>query len=77
MTYNDVTALAIDGDLIWVGTAQVWDPDQEGWFGGGLARLERRVFPGQGSGGNHLPGSGGAAGWTHGSGGVSAESGFL
>ena len=39
---DDVRAIAIDGDTVWVGTAQIQDPISEAWSGGGLARLDTK-----------------------------------
>lgn len=40
-----VTALALDGPRIWVGTQQEYVPETKGWTGGGLARLETQGTP--------------------------------
>ncbi|MFQ5460434.1 MAG: two-component regulator propeller domain-containing protein, partial [Anaerolineae bacterium] len=42
---DDVRAVAVDGDTIWVGAAQEWDPSA-GWVGGGLGHLDTRGTPG-------------------------------
>jgi ligand-binding sensor domain-containing protein len=42
---DDVRAVVVDGDRIWVGTAQVLDPATGAWSGGGLARLDQRGTP--------------------------------
>jgi ligand-binding sensor domain-containing protein len=39
---DDVRAVAVDGDLVWIGTWQVWDPTEDQWRGGGLARLDTK-----------------------------------
>ncbi len=37
---NDLRALAIDGDIVYVGTAQIQNPATGDWEGGGLGRLD-------------------------------------
>ena len=39
---DDVRTLAIDGDTVWVGSAQFQDPITKDWSGGGLARLDTK-----------------------------------
>jgi ligand-binding sensor domain-containing protein len=39
---DDIRAVAISGDTVWVGTAQVQDPISGDFNGGGLARLDTR-----------------------------------
>ena len=40
-----VTALALNGDELWVGTQQVYTPTTRRWEGGGFARLDLSVEP--------------------------------
>jgi len=42
---DDVRAVAVDGELVWVGAAQVWNHDTEGWEGGGFGRLDTKGTP--------------------------------
>jgi len=39
---NDVRAVAVDGNTVWVGTWQVQSTETGDWFGGGLARLDHK-----------------------------------
>ena len=39
---DDARAVAVDGDTVWVGTAQVLDPLTGAYLGGGLARLDTK-----------------------------------
>lgn len=39
---DDVRTVAVDGALVWVGTAQVWNPETGAYEGGGLARLDTK-----------------------------------
>jgi hypothetical protein len=42
---DDVRAVASDGNFVWVGGIQSWDPVKEEWFGGGLGRLDTKGTP--------------------------------
>ncbi len=42
---DDVRAVVVDGDRVWVGGVQSWDPTKEEWAGGGLGRLDTRGTP--------------------------------
>ena len=39
---DDVRAVAVDGDLVWVGAWQVYNHETEGWEGGGVGRLDHK-----------------------------------
>lgn len=42
---DDLRAIAVDGDTVWVGGVQLQDPITEEWSGGGLARLDTKGTP--------------------------------
>lgn len=42
LSSNDIRALVVDGNLVWVGMAQVWDAELGTWSGGGVGRLDTR-----------------------------------